>query len=253
MENYENNHEEYEVSLNDILKTFMRGLWIMVAAALVLGTLAFGYSKFFIPRKYTTNVKLYVETQKHTDSSYASINDRNYATALVDTYIEMLSTNNFYEKLSDNLDNKYTAAELSKMVSFISDDDTRTEVFRSIITAKSPTDAKVIADSVADTAPTVISSLNDNTELKIVDNAVIPSEPSSPNVMKNTLLAAIAGFALALIFVYVREALDNKIKYSAELTNIDGIPVLSAIPDFGDENFKLWEKEELTEGEVNNG
>ncbi len=253
METYENNHEEYEVSLNDILKTLRRGLWIIIAATFVFGILAFGYSKLFIAKQYTTNVKLYVETLNRSDSSYGSLNDYNYATKLVDTYVKMLTTNNFYEKLSENLDSRYTPLELSKMVNFVSDDEIQTEVFNAFVTATSPTEAKVIADSVADTAPSIISALDDNTELKIVDNAVIPTAPSSPNVTRNTLLAAIAGFVLALIFVFVREALDNKIKYSADVTNISGIPVLSAIPDFGEEKFMLWKKEEFFEGEVNNG
>ena len=245
MENYSNaeNKETYEISLSEIFKIFKRGLWKMLLAAFALALIAFTYFNYFVPKTYTAKVKLYVETSHTTqENSYNALSNYNYAAALVNTYVEMLSTNNFYEKLSENLDEKYTAEDLSEIVKFSneSEDDVQTEVFTATVLGGSPTEAKVIADSVADTAPGGISSLkNDDTELKIVDNATVPTEPSSPKVFRNTLLAAAAGFVLMLIYVFIRELLDNKIKYSAELTQINDIPVLSAVPDFGSETFLL--------------
>ena len=246
MDNYnkEDNKDAYEISLVEIFKIFKRGLWKMLLAAFVFGLIAFTYFNYFVPKTYTASVKLYVETSAAAkENSYNALSNYNYAAALVNTYIEMLSTNNFYTKLSENLDEKYSAKELSEIVKFKNDSDDQdmqTEVFSAIVSAASPTEAKVIADSVADTAPGVISSLkNDDTELKIVDNATVPIAPSSPKVMRNTLLAAAAGFILMLIYVFIRELMDNKIKYSAELTQINDIPVLSAVPDFGSERFIL--------------
>lgn len=251
MENYSNaeNKDTYEISLSEIFKIFKRGLWKMLLAAFVFALIAFTYFNYFVPKTYTAKVKLYVETaQSAQENAYNALSNYNYAAALVNTYVEMLSTNNFYEKLSENLDEKYTAEDLSEIVKFSneSEDDVQTEVFTAIITANSPTEAKVIADSVADTAPGVISSLkNDDTELKIVDNATVPTEPSSPKVLRNTALAAAAGFILMLIYVFIRELMDNKIKYSAELTQINDIPVLSAVPDFGSARFILSNSTEI--------
>lgn len=245
MEKYNgDNKDSYEISIAELFKIFKRGLWKMLLAAFVFGLIAFTYFNYFVPKTYTARVKLYVETSASAkENAYNALSNYNYAAALVNTYVQMLSTNNFYSKLSYNLDEKYTAKELNKIVVFKNesdDQDNQTEVFSAIISAASPTEAKVIADSVADTAPGVISSLkNDDTELKIVDSATVPTEPSSPKVMRNTLLAVIAGFVLMLIYVFVRELLDNKIKYSAELTQINDIPILSAVPDFGNERFIL--------------
>ena len=245
--------EVYEISLKDLFKIFKQGLWIMVVTAVVFGVAAFGYSKLFISKTYTASVKLYVETSIKGDNSYSDLSAHNLATSLVNTYIAMLETNNFHEKLSDNLDGKYTANQLKSMVEFYSDNDNETEVFTAMVSAKSPTEAKLVADSVADVAPGIISSLKDNTELRIVDNAVIPTKPSSPNVTRNTVVAFSIGFALALIYVFAREALDNKIKYNADVTEINSIPVLSAIPDFAEQNIILDINPETEESEADNG
>ncbi len=236
--NKKEKNEVYEISLKDIFKTFKRGLWLMIACAIVFGGMAFGYSSLFIPKTYTSTVKLYVKTL-NVDGGYQALSAYNLASNKVNTYIEMLDSNNFREKLSDNLDNKYTALQLGRIVSFSRNEDENTEVFLATIRADSPTEAKIIADSVADVAPGIMSGLDDDTELKIVDNATIPTKPSSPNVLKNTMIAFAGGFILALIIVFVKEALDNKIKYNSEETELLGIPILSAIPDFNGERILL--------------
>ncbi|MBR2108656.1 MAG: hypothetical protein IJ932_01740 [Ruminococcus sp.] len=231
--------EGYEISLKDLFEIFKQGLWIMIITAVVFGVAAFGYSKLFVPKTYTASVKLYVETSVKGDNSYSDLSAHNLATSLVGTYIAMLETNNFADKLSENLDGKYTASQLATMVEFISDEDKEIEVFMARVSAKSPTEAKLVADSVADVAPGIISSLKDNTELRIVDNAVIPTYPSSPNVTRNTLIFAAIGFVLALIYVFAREAIDNKIKYNPDITEINSIPILSAIPNFSGQKIIL--------------
>lgn len=245
--------EGYEISLKDLFEIFKQGLWIMIITAVVFGAAAFGYSKLFIPKMYTASVKLYVETSVKGDNSYSDLSAHNLATSLVKTYIAMLETNNFVQKLSDDLDEKYTANQLKSMIEFYSSADDETEVFTATVSAKTPTEAKLVADAVADVAPGIISSLKDNTELRIVDNAIIPTQPSSPNVTRNTLIAAAIGFALALIYVFAREALDNKIKYNPDITEINSIPILSAIPDFAGQKIILDITPEQEESEADNG
>lgn len=224
------NEKEIEFSLNGIFRVLKQGLWIIVITAVVFAIAAFGFSSFFVQKVYTSSVKLYVETTKAGDGSYGDLSSYNYATSLVNTYIEMLQTNNFYEKVAADLDNRYTSAQIRSMVSF--NNESKTEVFTASIKASSPTEAKVVADSVAGVAPGIISTLEDNAKLKIVDNAAIPSKPASPNVSLITIVAFVLGVVLSVVFLFVREATDVKIKYDSDLLEIDGITVLSAIPDF---------------------
>ncbi len=244
MDNYEvqDRFEEREISLRDLFKTFKQGFWIIIVTAVVAAVISYGYTSIFIPKTYTSEVKLYVDTASSGEGISAELSARTLANQLVSTYIEMLDTNKFYEALSDELDNKYSSSQLSKIVSFDYDQTSKTELFGATVNAASATEAKVIADSVAEIAPRIISDIRDDSaELKIVDNPQIPEKPSSPNVLKNTLIAFAAGFAVALIYVFAREALDNKIKYTSELIEINSIPVLSAIPDFGGKSIILGE------------
>lgn len=219
-----------EISFKDILKIIKKNLIFIVVTALIFSVCSFFITKFFIPKTYTSSVKLYVETATDTTNSYNALSSVNYAKSLVATYIQMLQTNNFYSAVSKELNEKYSSAELSGKISFRSIEDT--EVFEATVVAASPTDAKNIADAVSAAAPATIGHLNDNAELKIVDSASMPGGPSSPDVKRNILLAFAAGLFLSLIFAFFKEYFDVKIKYSEEMTSICDVPVLAAIPDF---------------------
>ena len=154
----------------------------------------------------------------------------NYAKNVVPTYIEMLGTTKFYTAVASTLNDKYLPSDLSKKITFKIVEDT--EVFEAVVVDKKPLEAKTIADAVAQTAPEVLESFNDNANLKVVDDATLPKSPSSPNVTKNVLIAFAAGLIISLVFAFAREFYDTKIKYNRDMNEILGLPVLSAIPNF---------------------
>ncbi len=222
-----------EISFKDILNIIKKNAIIIVVASMVFAIISFVFTSCFIPKEYTSRVKLYVETNTDsTQSNYNALNSANYAKSVVPTYIEMLETTKFYSQVADTLGNKYTPSQLSKTITFNAIEDT--EVFEAVVVDESPTEAKAIADAVAQTAPETLANFNDNANLKVVDDATLPKSPSSPNVTKNILIAFGAGLILSLVFAFVKELFDTKIKYNREMNEILGIPVLSAIPDFED-------------------
>ena len=142
----------------------------------------------------------------------------------------MLNTNTFYTELSEHINNKYTAKQLSEMVSFSSDE--KTEIFDAKVTTPSPNDSKLIADAVGKVAPEAISRLKSKATLKIVDYAQLPTAPSSPNEIKNVIIAMIAGLVISVGISLLRAFLDKKMRYNEEMTMIGDIPILAAIPKF---------------------
>lgn len=155
-----------------------------------------------------------------------------YAQRLVATYIRMLDTTSFYTAVSESLDEKYSPAELSSMISFKSDENT--EIFDVYVTTTSPTESKLIGDAVGEVAPATIASLRSNANLKVCDPAQIPTGPSSPNTVRNVLIAFAVALVLSLAVSFIRYFADKKIKYDDEMSEILGIPILATIPNFDD-------------------
>ena len=226
--------EEAVLSFKDILGVLRKNLIFIIITCLVFSLGSFFVTNFLVTKHYTSTISLYVETvdlqPDSQNSAIYSLNMQNYALKLVNTYIRMLDTNTFYTKLATELNDKYTPDELSKMISYKSDE--TTEVFDVSVVSESPTESKVIADTIAEVAPETISNLKSNAKLKVCDEAQLPTKPSSPSLSRNVIIAFAIGLLLALVVSFIRHFLDKKIKYDDEMTTILDIPVLAAIPSF---------------------
>lgn len=66
--------------------------------------------------------------------------------------------------------------------------------------------------------------------IAIVDRAVVPERPSSPNLLSNLLLGLLAGIALAAIVVVIIEQIDHGVKEPADVTSRIGLPLLGVVP-----------------------
>ncbi len=220
-----------EISFKDVLRIIRKNIAMILIVSLIFGVCSFFVTNFFIKKTYTTYVKLYVSADYQDANAGNDLSTYQYTSKLVATYIQMLDTNSFFTAVSKELNEKYTPSQLQAMVSFTSVENT--EVFKASVVSTSPTEAKSVADAVAVTAPKTISELLvSNYQLKIVDEATIPKQPTSPNVTRNVLIAFFAGLVISLVFSFTRDYFDVKIKYDEEMTTLCGLPVLAAIPDF---------------------
>lgn len=66
--------------------------------------------------------------------------------------------------------------------------------------------------------------------ISVVDQAITPAGPSSPNLLINLALALVAGIAIAGGVVFVREQLDDAIRAPEDVERKLGLPTLGIIP-----------------------
>lgn len=66
--------------------------------------------------------------------------------------------------------------------------------------------------------------------IAIIDTANPPIRPSSPNLLRNLLLALAAGIASAAAFVYLRTQLDDSVKVPEDVEGKLQMPLLGVIP-----------------------
>lgn len=220
-----------EISFKDILRIIKTNIIFVIIVSMIFAGCSFFVTTFFMKKTYASSVKLYVSANYTDNSAADDLTTYNYTSKLVATYIEMLNSNKFYSAVSEELNGKYSSSQLQEMISFTSVENT--EIFKAVVVSDDPMKSKEIADVIVKIAPDTISELLvNNYQLKIVDEATVPKNPTSPNLKKNVLFAFLAGFVLTLIIVFLRDYFDVKIKYDDEMTEICGVPVLSAIPDF---------------------
>ena len=208
-----------EITFKDITRIIKKNIVFIAVLSLLCAAASYFVTTFLVQKTYTSTVKLYVETNYKSQSAYDDYQSINYAKNLVLTYIELLDSNSFYNSVSKELNEKYTASQLKSMIKFESIEDT--EVFKALVNSGSPSESKNIGNAIAKIAPDTIANVKDNAKLKIVDN-----------VSRNVMIAFAAGLIISLIISFVRDFLDVKIKYNDEMTTVLDLPLLAAIPDF---------------------
>ncbi len=78
-------------------------------------------------------------------------------------------------------------------------------------------------------AQTRIEGQSEQADIALLNPAVAPLEPVGPRVLLNTALSVVLGTILGIGFCLIAEMLDRRVRSSADLSEVLGIPVLGAI------------------------
>lgn len=74
--------------------------------------------------------------------------------------------------------------------------------------------------------------------IKVVDPALVPKSPFSPNTKRNLILGLLLGGFLGLGLAFVIDFLDNTVKSPEDLEKLTGLPSLGIIPHFSPNGAK---------------
>ena len=221
--------KEYEIDLIELIKAVFRKWWVVLAAVIAGMIVLFLYTRFFVTPLYKSSVSFYVNNGQRGDDKI-STSDISASQSLVETYIVILKHGNTLDEVIRDTKIDYTLTQLAKKVSCAAINDT--EVFQVTVTDPSPETATRIAKSIAKILPTKVSDVIDGSTVRIVRDADVPVNPSSPNLLINLLIGALAGILLSVIYLTLQFLLDDRIRDAARVlqSNYD-YPVLAAIPD----------------------
>ncbi len=225
------NEDILEIDLIRLMQALLNKIWLIILAALICGVFAFGYTKLTIAPQYQASTLMYVNSSKVSlgDKLSVSASDLSTAQRLISTYSVILKTRMTLNEVIEEAGLDMSYGQLVGKISATSVDST--EVFRITITDTDPERAALIANTIAQVLPEKIGSVVEGTSARIVDTAIVPSSPVSPNVTKNTMLGCILGCVLACGVIVVFELLDDKIQDSDYLIQTYDLPVLALIPD----------------------
>ena len=227
------NEEIVEIDLFRLLGAMWHRAWVIVLACVICAAAAFSYARFMIKPLYQSSVLLYVNG-KSISVSGASISvssgDLQLAKSLVSTYLVILETKSTLNDVIEKADLNYSYGQLKGMISAGAVNDT--EVFQVTVTSASPTEAALIANTIAEVLPEKVTEIIDNTSVRVVDYADPPTSKSSPNITRYAFIGLLVGLLLSSAVIILIELQDDKIHdESFLLQTFEDIPLLAAIPD----------------------
>ena len=226
-----NNEETVEIDLLEILFIIRKRIWIILAAALIFGTVTGLFTHYFIEDLYSSTSKLYILSSS---TSITSLTDIQIGTSLTKDYIQLVQGRPMVEEVIENLNLNRTYEEVLDQMTFSNPTDTRILV----ITAKDPDPvlAKDIVDEFAVVARTNIASIMKIEEPSITEWGYISDKPVSPNLTRNILIGALLGAFLTIVVVVLLYMLDDTVKSSDDIEKYLKLNTLTSIPLLEDED-----------------
>lgn len=222
--------KEIDIDLRKIFYMMRTKVVFILLITVVTGVIAGCFTHFFIDPTYSSTVKLYVYSNTNRVDTDTSItpNDITASQELVNTYVYVLQSDTVLDKVIQDLSLNTSVESLKKLVSAKAVEDTL--AFQVTVNSKDREMSAKIANSIAKIAPDEIVRVIKAGGVEVIDYAKVPSSPSSPNLKKNILVGALAGFLISFLAFFIYEMFDTTITNSKDLERDFEIPVLGTIP-----------------------
>lgn len=226
MEQNYNNNDELEIDLMEIIRVLWHWAWVIAAATIGCGLIAFVYSKFFITPTYESTSRIVVLNQTNTDN--LTVNDLNLGTQLSNDYKELIRSRDVVETVIEayRLDTNYEKFVQNIKVS----SPTNTRIIDITLTDTNPLLAKELVDKLREVAAVKIKDIMAVDAVNLVDEGNVPIKPAAPSVMKWTAIGFMAGAFLAVAVIIVLFLLDDTIKSSEDIEKYLKLSTLGTIP-----------------------
>lgn len=226
-------NDEIEIDIGEIISVLMSKLWLILFMGVVGAMVMLIVSKFIIAPIYSSTTEVYVLNKQEQNASTVTYTDLQTGTQLTKDYVELITSRTVLTQVIAELGLKdLSISELEGMVSVTNKDETR--IISITVNHTDAYEAQQIANKIREIAAVQICSVMNIEAVNVVDEANIPTAPSSPNVAKNTLLGAIVGVFLAVAFVLIRFFMDDTIKSPDDVERYLGLSVLGSIPVLDD-------------------
>ena len=231
MQNENRDENEIQINIVEIISMLLKRVWLIVICAAIVGTAMYFYSTYRIEPVYATSLKLIVNTpSNNSDTNQDSYTPVNTSNKIINNYIQVLDTADFYGRLSQEVDERYTADELKEMISISQQQDT-TAIIRVTVRGHNASDIYKIAVAFSKKCADDYDTYIKEGAVKVLEEPIEPTEPVAPNVQKYTIISAIIAAIVCSFIIILMYCLDNRIKSAQELGDRYDIPVLGEIPD----------------------
>ena len=225
-EQYEN-QEEGQIDLLEIIHAILRKWWL-IELCFFIGVGAMGsYTKFLVTPQFSASSTMYILSSTTTISGGGmslALSER-----LAADFLILAKSRPVLEEAAERVGDCVTAGMLAGSVTVTNPEGSH--LLKVTATNADPKLAKEIADIMAAVVAKRISEVLDTDEPNLMESAVEPAAPISPNLTKNALMGGLIGAALAVAAIILLYMLDDTIKDEDDVKRYLGVNTLATFPE----------------------
>ena len=225
--NREFENDEINIDLTELFLAVWSKIHLVILAGIFMALLAFAGTKMFITPMYSSTTKMYVLT-KQDSSAGVTYSDIQTGTQLTKDYMELVKSRPVLEQVIAVLNLDMEAEELEETITAETPVDTR--ILTIIVENQDPKMAKEIADALRESVSIQITEIMDADSVNTFEEGNLPTEPSSPSLVKNMAIGGLLGLIIALGIIVLIFVLDDTIKTPDDVEHYRGLNVLTSIP-----------------------
>ena len=219
------NSEVVEIDVKELYFVLLHKIWVIILIGL-LGTLSVGaISNFLIKPTYTSSTSVYVINRQ--DENKMTYSDIQTGTQLTKDYMILVKSRPVTEQVIKNLNLNMTSEQLYKMIQVNTPQDTR--ILEITVKNHDPNIAKMLVDAIAEVSSERMVSVMEMEKVNVMEQGNLPTDPSSPNVIKNAILGGLLGVILASFILIVVNLMNDSIRTSEDIEKYLGITTLGTI------------------------
>ena len=222
----EDKNEDVEIDLVEIWQVIKKQFGLLVVIVILCAILAGVISKFFIAPKYTSSSTIFL-TPSISETGVVDYTSQNSNEKLVNNVMALLVQDNILSEVAKQTGME-SVEDLRNQIKV--SNDTNTTLVKVEATTLDPKLSKNIVNSMVNI---FIDTMQENLNLKnieIVDKAKLSYEPSGPNVKKNILIGAAAGFVIDALIVVLKVLTNTRLKSKEEAEKYLNLPVFCELP-----------------------
>lgn len=191
---------ETEINLIGLFLYYIKRSIFVLATMFLFAAITLVCCKSFVVPRYTASARVYVLSRSETDG--LAYSDLQLSSQLASDFAVLITGENITSAVIAQLGLNLTPAELANSISVSNPDGTR--VLQIDVTLEDPQLAADIANCILDVMGCQMVPIIGTDAFNVIYEATVPTEPSSPDIKQNGLIAAVLGFLIATIVLVVR-------------------------------------------------
>lgn len=221
------------IDLRQIFQIVRKRLWLIILIAFFTTSLAGIYTFFWVDPVYKADVLVYIwqSNEEGTDSGNLNTSDLALFSQLVNDYEQLAKSRLVTGTVADELGLDDTqATKLAGQISVSTKQNTRLLLLT--VQSTDPQFAASAANKLAQVFSDVVIEKMNVGSVNLIDEAVVPQNPVSPNKTMNLAIGLVLGVMIGVGLVFLIEMLDTRVRTADQVAAITNYALLGVIPEF---------------------
>ena len=216
------------LDLSKLLHILKKNLWILIGLPVLFLMISAIITFLLMTPKYQATTQILVNPkQTNDDMLQQSVQG---TLQQVNTYAEIVTSPRILDKTVKKLDKQYTTEELVGKVNVESS--AESQVIKVHVTDNDKENSEKIANAIAKVYRDEMPDIMNVDNVTILSDANNTAEKVSPKPILNLVVALFLGFIIALLYIFIKELTDTRIKDEQDIEDHLNLPVLGTIKRF---------------------